>query len=109
MHVRSRYAIAIHGGAGTINNTDEHKLREAKAALEACLRAGEEVLAAGGSALDAVEAAVVALENDPHFNAGVCTLRSYTSLARPLESGNTWLQLQMVAGNSLVRLCFAHQ
>lgn len=40
------------------------------AGLAAALEAGAAVLAAGGSALDAVTAAVVALEDDPHFNAG---------------------------------------
>ena len=43
---------------------------EYTAALGAALDAGSKVLAAGGSALDAVEAAVVLLEDDPHFNAG---------------------------------------
>lgn len=38
--------------------------------LQKSLDAGHEVLKSGGSALDAVVAAVVILENDPHFNAG---------------------------------------
>jgi beta-aspartyl-peptidase (threonine type) len=42
----------------------------ARAALHAALAAGVVILERGGSALDAVEAAVVALEDDPHFNAG---------------------------------------
>ncbi len=41
-----------------------------RSGCRAALLAGWEILRAGGSALDAVEAAVVALENDPHFNAG---------------------------------------
>ena len=43
---------------------------EHEAGLAAALDAGIAVLAAGGPALDAVEAAVVALEDDPRFNAG---------------------------------------
>jgi beta-aspartyl-peptidase (threonine type) len=43
---------------------------QARAGLNAALDAGEAVLAAGGSALDAVEAAARMLEEDPSFNAG---------------------------------------
>jgi isoaspartyl peptidase/L-asparaginase-like protein (Ntn-hydrolase superfamily) len=66
------YALAIHGGAGTIRRDQMTAESEAgyHAALAVCLRAGQAVLAAGGSAVDAVEAAVVALEEDPLFNAG---------------------------------------
>jgi beta-aspartyl-peptidase (threonine type) len=65
-----RYAIAIHGGAGVINSTDMVWLNDAQQGLREALRAGRDILAAGGSALDAVEAAVMVLEDDPHFNAG---------------------------------------
>ncbi|GBD09336.1 Isoaspartyl peptidase [Candidatus Thermoflexus japonica] len=62
-----RPLLIVHGGAGTIPE-ERHA-----AAVEGCrraARAGWSVLAAGGSALDAVEAAVRALEDDPTFNAG---------------------------------------
>ena len=64
--------IALHGGAGTILNARMTPEREAAyhAGLRACLTAGLDVLRAGGSALDAVTAAVMALEDDPLFNAG---------------------------------------
>ncbi len=67
-----RWSIAIHGGAGTMDpETMSAELQaEYQAALGAALDAGATVLAGGGSALDAVEAAVVILEDDPHFNAG---------------------------------------
>jgi hypothetical protein len=65
-----RWALAIHGGAGVINSTNTEWLDDAKRGLEASLRAGEAVLASGGSAMDAVVAAVESMENDPHFNAG---------------------------------------
>jgi beta-aspartyl-peptidase (threonine type) len=61
------YVLAIHGGAGTINpGVDETPYH---AALKAAAAAGEAVLAAGGSALDAVSTAVVELENCMLFNA----------------------------------------
>ena len=67
-----RWSIAIHGGAGTMapDRMTEAQQAEYKAALAAALDAGAAVLAAGGSALDAVEAVVVVLEDDPKFNAG---------------------------------------
>jgi beta-aspartyl-peptidase (threonine type) len=50
---------------------------EHEVGLAAALDAGIAVLAAGGSALDAVEVAVVALEDDPHFNAGRGSVFTY--------------------------------
>lgn len=66
------YAIAIHGGAGTIIKDESTPEQESqyKSALQTALEAGERVLQADGSALDAVEAAVTELENNPLFNAG---------------------------------------
>jgi len=58
----------VHGGAGE----DPAEGRAARSAgVERAADAGADVLARGGSALDAVEAAVVLLEDDPCFNAGV--------------------------------------
>ena len=67
-----KIGLAIHGGAGTIersNMTPEHE-REYRGGLERALTAGYEILKRGGSSLDATEAAVRVLEDDPHFNAG---------------------------------------
>jgi len=74
-----RWSIAIHGGAGTMDKATMTAAQQAdyQAALGAALDAGAKVLAGGGSALDAVEAAVVVLENDPHFNAGRGAVFSY--------------------------------
>lgn len=72
MNQKNKIAIAVHGGAGTILKslmTDELE-REYRGGLENSLRAGWEILRAGGNALDAVEAATVELENFPLFNAG---------------------------------------
>jgi beta-aspartyl-peptidase (threonine type) len=62
------YVLAIHGGAGVI----EAGMNEAAyhAGLHEALAAGSKVLAAGGSAVDAVLAAVTTLEDNPLFNAG---------------------------------------
>ncbi|HXG82154.1 MAG TPA: isoaspartyl peptidase/L-asparaginase [Sphingomicrobium sp.] len=48
-----------------------------RAGLNAALDAGEAILAAGGSALDAVEAAARVLEEDPCFNAGKGSVLAY--------------------------------
>ena len=66
------WAIAIHGGAGVIERakmTPEED-RAAREGLQAAIAAGEAVLAAGGSAVDAVQAAVIKMEENPMFNAG---------------------------------------
>ena len=66
------YVLAVHGGAGTIAADRMTSTREAlyHVGLRRALDEGRAVLAAGGSALDAVTVAVVALEDDPLFNAG---------------------------------------
>lgn len=68
----ARFALSVHGGAGTIRRASMTAKDEAayRAALDAALEAGAKILRDGGSALDAVEAAVVVLEDDPLFNAG---------------------------------------
>ncbi len=66
------YGIAIHGGAGTIlkNLLTPEKELAYKKALEDAIVAGENVLIKGGASLDAVEQAIISLENNPLFNAG---------------------------------------
>jgi beta-aspartyl-peptidase (threonine type) len=68
----SKYAIAIHGGAGTILRTTMTPEKETsyKKALEDAIVAGENILKNGGNAIDAVEAAIIKLEDNPLFNAG---------------------------------------
>jgi L-asparaginase / beta-aspartyl-peptidase len=65
-------ALAIHGGAGTLVRGAMTPEKEAAytRALHEALSAGYEVLETGGIALDAVEKAVISLENSPLFNAG---------------------------------------
>jgi L-asparaginase / beta-aspartyl-peptidase len=66
------YAIAIHGGAGTIlkSTMTPEKERDYKNGLQDAIEAGESILKNGGSAFDAVETAIIQLENNPLFNAG---------------------------------------
>ncbi len=67
-----QYAIAIHGGAGTILRSVMTAEKETayKKGLEDAIIAGETILKAGGNSLDAVEAAIRSLEDNPLFNAG---------------------------------------
>lgn len=67
-----RWSLMLHGGAGMMEPGMLSAEQEAgaRAGLDAALAAGAAVLSAGGSALDAVQAAVEVLEDDPHFNAG---------------------------------------
>jgi beta-aspartyl-peptidase (threonine type) len=66
------FALALHGGAGTIARASLTPALEAayRTALQAALEAGTKLLAQGAPALDAVEAAVRSLEDCPLFNAG---------------------------------------
>jgi beta-aspartyl-peptidase (threonine type) len=66
------FALAVHGGAGTIPRDEASRSRAASYhdGLRRALAAGRDILAAGGSALDAVTEAVAKLEDDLLFNAG---------------------------------------
>jgi L-asparaginase / beta-aspartyl-peptidase len=68
----ARYVLVIHGGAGTIlkKNMTPEKEKAYQSGLQKALDAGNAILAKGGSALDAVEAAVRIMEDNPLFNAG---------------------------------------
>lgn len=66
------WSLAIHGGAGVIErgSLSPERERAFRSAMLAALDAGAAILKRGGSSLDAVEAAVRVLEDDPLFNAG---------------------------------------
>jgi len=68
----NNFSIAIHGGAGTIlrGSMTPELQQQYENGLTQALDAGYTLLAAGGSSLDAVEAAVASLEDFPLFNAG---------------------------------------
>ena len=74
--------LVVHGGAGTMRRAAVSAEAEAafRAGLRTALLAGHRVLAGGGPALEAVTAAVMALEDDPLFNAGRGAV--YTSAGR---------------------------
>ena len=66
-----KWAIAIHGGAGTIpKDLPEAEKQQYLKSLKAALEIGRDVLRQGGTSLDAVEKVVRFLEDDPLFNAG---------------------------------------
>jgi len=69
---RTKWAIAVHGGAGSAEwkHMDAATVAAYRASLTRALSAGTAKLKAGATALDAVEAAIVVLEDDPLFNAG---------------------------------------
>jgi beta-aspartyl-peptidase (threonine type) len=90
-------ALVVHGGAGA---TAPERFAAARAGCHAAVRAGWQVLAAGGSALDAVQVAVMTLEDDPHFNAGtgaVLTTDGRARLDAGMMDGRT-LEIGAVAG-----------
>lgn len=60
-------AIIVHGGAGQVTSDRHARLLEG---VRLAAEAGDAILVAGGSALDAVTAAVRVLEDDPEYNAG---------------------------------------
>jgi beta-aspartyl-peptidase (threonine type) len=97
-----KYAIAIHGGAGTIlkeNMTPE--MEEAyRSKLTEALTVGYEILKNGGGSLEAVEKAIVIMEDSPLFNAGkgaVFTHSGTNELDASVMDGKT-LQAGAVAG-----------
>lgn len=76
---RQEWTLVVHGGAGIIEQgtlTREQE-QDVRAALALALETGAAILRDGGEALDACEAAVRVLEDDPHFNAGRGSVLTY--------------------------------
>jgi beta-aspartyl-peptidase (threonine type) len=69
---KPEWTLLIHGGAGGLRRADMTPEADAqyRASLNEALEAGSKVLSSGGSSLDAVEAAVRVLEDNPNYNAG---------------------------------------
>ena len=101
------WAIVLHGGAGVIERS---KLgpegdKAYRAGLKAAVEAGSKVLDRGGAALDAVEAAIQVLEDDPLFNAGrgsVFTSEGKNEMDSAIMDGAT-LKAGSVAGATHTR------
>ena len=70
--ISAKWSLVVHGGAGQImrDRITAAQDRAIRIALGQALIAGSELLAQGSSAVDAVEAAVKILEDDPNFNSG---------------------------------------
>lgn len=104
---KPRTALVIHGGAGVIERSalSAEDERAVRADLERALDAGNAVLQRGGSALDAVQAAVLVLEDSPRFNAGkgaVFAADGSHQLDAAVMEGHT-LRAGAVAGVTTVR------
>ena len=89
-----RWSLAIHGGAGVLtpDRYTPEQVAEYRAALDKALEAGGKVLSDGGAAMDAVQAAVMVLEDDPLFNAGrgaVFTFEGKNELDAAIMDGET--------------------
>ena len=101
------WRLAIHGGAGVITRGSITPEQEAafQAGLKEALEAGAEVLRNGGSALDAVQAAVMPMEDNPIFNAGkgaVFTAAGTHELDASIMDGRT-RNAGAVAGVTIVK------
>lgn len=99
---QGRYTLVIHGGSGNISRERMSNEREAEylAKLSEALNAGEAILKAGGSSMDAVVATVMILEDSPLFNAGKGAVFNYegrNELDASIMDGKT-LQAGAVAG-----------
>lgn len=101
------FAIAIHGGAGTIlrkNMSPELELEYEKT-LEKAIRTGHDVLKNGGTSLEAVQKAIMVMEDSPLFNAGkgaVFTNEGKNELDASIMDGKT-LKAGAVAGVTVVK------
>ncbi|MFN2458523.1 MAG: isoaspartyl peptidase/L-asparaginase [Chitinophagaceae bacterium] len=91
---RENFMLVIHGGAGTIlkKNMTAEREKAYTSGLQNALKAGYTILSRGGSALDAVEATVRVMEDNPLFNAGkgaVFTNEGKNELDAAIMNGKT--------------------
>lgn len=103
----STWTLVIHGGAGVLDRAKVTAAKDAAArgGLNRALDAGSAVLAKGGSAMDAVIAAVMVMEDDPGFNAGkgaVFTHKGENELDASIMDGRT-LAAGAIAGVRFTR------
>ncbi len=104
--VTMKYAIAIHGGAGrSPADFDAETNADRRETLRAALAKGVKILKEGGTSLDAVEAVIRILEDDPQFNAGkgaVFNAQGSHELDASIMDGKS-LGCGAVAGVSIVK------
>lgn len=105
--LRDKFVLVIHGGAGTIlkSQMTPEKEKAYQEALNKALETGYAILKNGGSAMDAVEAAVRTMEDNPLFNAGkgaVFTNEGKNELDAAIMDGKT-LAAGSVAGVTTIR------
>jgi L-asparaginase / beta-aspartyl-peptidase len=104
---QKKYVLVIHGGAGTIlkSQMSAEKEKAYIAGLQTALTTGEAILKKGGTALDAVEATVKVLEDNPLFNAGkgaVFTSEGKNEMDAAIMNGAT-LAAGSVAGVTIIK------
>ena len=104
---KAKWALVVHGGAGVIERKDlsAEQDRAYREAMAKVANVGADVLKKGGSALDAIEAAIRILEDDPLFNAGrgaVFTAEGRNELDSSIMDGKT-LKAGAVAGVTTTR------
>lgn len=102
-----KFVLVIHGGAGTILKSEmtPEKEKAYMQGLNEALQAGYNVLLKGGAALDAVEASIKVLEDNPLFNAGkgaVFTNEGKNELDASIMDGKT-LKAGAVAGVTTIK------
>jgi L-asparaginase / beta-aspartyl-peptidase len=107
LQMKDRFVLVIHGGAGTIlkSQMSPEKEKAYTDALNAALEKGYAILKDGGTALDAVEASVRYMEDNPLFNAGkgaVFTNEGKNELDAAIMNGKT-LAAGSVAGVTTIR------
>lgn len=101
------FGIVIHGGAGTIlkENMSDSLEKAYKEKLEEAIRVGHEILANGGTAVEAVQRSINVMENSPLFNAGkgaVFTSAGTNELDASIMDGET-LNAGAVAGVTTIK------
>ena len=103
----NQIAIAIHGGAGTIlkSNMTPELEKQYHEKMQEALKAGYKVLQDGGSSVEAVQAAIIIMEDSPLFNAGkgaVFTHQKTNELDASIMEGKT-LNAGAIAGVKTVK------
>jgi L-asparaginase / beta-aspartyl-peptidase len=106
-YAQNKYALVIHGGAGTIlpDPANPQKQLKYERAIDTALQLGNAILAKGGTAMDAIEASIRYMEDNPLFNAGkgaVFTNAGVNELDASIMNGKT-LAAGSIAGVTTIK------